>query len=292
MIAMQNTRFPPTEGSVKIGSITLYYKMLGKGRPVLVLHGGPGMNHTYFLPHMEILARTCTLIFYDQRGCGKSSAVTNSQLTLRNYIEDIEGIRKAFNLEKLNILGHSWGGLLAMYYSSEYYENVNSLILVDPAPASSDLFAEYHEIKLTRIREEDRKALEEIVYSEGFWNGNPRVIENFFIVSERVNFYNRTLSSKFSITFDEKEAKHVFTVNRLMGRYFTNYDIHEALSQIQCPTLVIYGDYDCEPVEAGQKICEHIEGSQLVILEKCGHYPFIESPEEFSRIVKEFLDKI
>ena len=119
------------EGTKKVNGAELYYKIMGSGEPIVILHGGPGLEHTYFLPQMGELAKNYKLIFYDQRTSGGSiSSTDSSSITLGNFVEDLEGIRKAFDLDKMNLLGHSWGGMLAMFYATKYPENLNSLMLI------------------------------------------------------------------------------------------------------------------------------------------------------------------
>lgn len=281
------------EGTKQINNVRLYYKVMGKGKTIVILHGGPGMNHTYFLPHMGWLAHYYELIFYDQRACGRSSGVIDSEsLTLDNYVEDLEGIRKAFNLDKMNVMGHSFGGLLAMYYGIMYPENLGSLILVDSAPASSKLNVKYMKSKEICMTDGDRITVEKIIQSEGFADRKSLLIEELFRISEKVNFYDQSLIDSFFLKFNEKAAKNVFFINVLMRRDIVNYDIHESLSKIECPTLIIHGDHDTVPLEAAQKIHQHIKNSHYVIFKNCGHYPFIESPAEFFRTVKDFLDNL
>src|SRR6478609_303987 len=100
------------EKLLKVNGTTLYVKVLGKGSPIIVVHGGPGLNHSYFLPHLNSLAATHQLIFYDQRACGKSSVdLDSTQMNLDWFVRDIEGIRKELKLGKVTILAHSWGGI-------------------------------------------------------------------------------------------------------------------------------------------------------------------------------------
>ncbi len=115
------------EGFTQINGTQLFYKIIGKGTPIVILHGGPGLDHSYLLPQMAELAKTHKLIFFDQRASGKSSvdSDTNST-TMKNLVEDVEGIRKAFKLGKMNLMGHSWGGLLAMFYAIRFPNNITT----------------------------------------------------------------------------------------------------------------------------------------------------------------------
>lgn len=276
------------EGIKQVTNVKLYYKIQGKGKTLVILHGGPGMNLTYFFPHLETLSKMYRLLFYDQRACGKSLGSTKS-LTVNTFVKDLEGIRKAFNLDTMNLLGHSWGGLLALYYGIVHPEKVNSLILVNAALVTAEVLAKQYKKRETRLTDEDRTALEKIVQSTGFAHKTPQAIKALFTILEGTNFYDRRLVNKFFLEYNEKAAKNALFINEVMQKDILQHDIRESLSRIDCPTLIIHGDYDTVPVKVAYEICELIKGSRCVILRNCGHYPFIESPKEFFRIVKEFL---
>ncbi len=115
------------EGVKRINNTEIYYKIMGKGLPLVFVHGGPGLEHTYFLPHMKKLTNDYQLIFYDQRYSGRSGGKVDSVfITMDQFIEDLEGLRVALNLGKMNLVGHSFGGLLTQYYAIKYPENLKS----------------------------------------------------------------------------------------------------------------------------------------------------------------------
>lgn len=120
------------ERLLKINGTELNVNSIGQGRPILVVHGGPGLNHNYFLPHLQKLAATHRLILIDQRACGKSSAaLDSSQMTLDWLLRDMESIRNELKLGRVSVMAHSWGGLLGLLYASRYPNSVNALILAN-----------------------------------------------------------------------------------------------------------------------------------------------------------------
>src|ERR1700728_3370391 len=105
------------EGFVDGSGVRIYYKTLGRGVPLLLLHGGPGADHTDFLPALKPLARHCQLVLIDERGSGRSERLSDPRgYTLDNMVKDIERVRKHFKLPHLVVLGHSFGGILAQAY--------------------------------------------------------------------------------------------------------------------------------------------------------------------------------
>src|SRR5664279_5195964 len=118
------------EGFVDAHGVMIYYSIIGKGEPLLIVHGGPGASHDYFLPYLLPLARTNRLIFIDERGSGRSQKIENvSDYTVENMVEDVEAVRKELNLGRISLLGHSYGGVLAQAYALKYQENLSHLIL-------------------------------------------------------------------------------------------------------------------------------------------------------------------
>lgn len=121
------------------GQAQLFCRVMGKGFPIIVLHGGPGLSQDYLLPQMSELANNNLVIFYDQRGCGNSvSEVNSDSISIDSYISDLDAIRKHFGFQEVTLFGHSWGGFLAMKYALVHPESVASLILSNSMPASSD----------------------------------------------------------------------------------------------------------------------------------------------------------
>jgi proline iminopeptidase len=118
------------QGFVDANGVLIYYEAFGKGEPLVILHGGPGASHDYFLPYLLPLARTNRLIFIDERGSGRSQKAEKlSDYTVENMVEDVETIRKELKLGKISLLGHSCGGVLAEAYALKYQENLTHLIL-------------------------------------------------------------------------------------------------------------------------------------------------------------------
>jgi proline iminopeptidase len=134
---------PPAsrQGFVPVRGAELFYREIGQGQPVVILHGGPDFDHTYLLPDMDRLSDLFRLIYYDQRGRGRSARnVQPEDVTMRSEVEDLEEVRKYFRLESIAILGHSWGGTLAMEYAIRHPGRVSHLILLNTAPASAEDF--------------------------------------------------------------------------------------------------------------------------------------------------------
>ena len=145
--AAQSAVYPQQEGFVDAHGVLIYYVTFGNGPPLVVLHGGPGASHDYFLPWLLPLARTHRLIFIDERGSGRSQRLQDTSLyTVEGDVEDIEAVRVALHLGKISLLGHSCGGVLAQAYALKYQQNLSHLIL-------NSTFASTREMNVVLARE-------------------------------------------------------------------------------------------------------------------------------------------
>lgn len=281
------------EAFVRTNGTTLFTKSLGKNTPVVIVHGGPAMDHSYLLPQMAGLAGSCRLIFYDQRGSGRSSLnVDTLTMTMDTFVEDLEGIRTSFKLGRMNLLGHSWGGLVAMFYAIKYPENLNSLILVNSTPATSRMRDSSFAILSSRISPGDSTAAARILQSEGFAQRDPNVVAEFMRLVFRGSFADRRFADSLTLRFDSTYARRS-ALNRHLEKdpRLQSYDLHSRLAKVRCPTLIITGDADMVPEDATTSLQNAIRDSELEVLERCGHFPYIERPDVFFPILTRFLKK-
>src|SRR5215470_15920971 len=122
--------YPQEQGFIDANGVMIYYKLLGRGKPLMIVHGGPGASHDYFLPYFLPLARHYRLVFIDERGSGQSQKLEDVKAyTVENMVEDVEAVRLALNLGQISLLGHSYGGVLAQAYALKYQKNLSHLIL-------------------------------------------------------------------------------------------------------------------------------------------------------------------
>jgi proline iminopeptidase len=286
---------PPlvVEGLRLINGTQIFCKSIGTGIPLVILHGGPGLDHSYFLPQMEKLADTYELIFFDQRGCGKSSIrVDSTAMTLDALVEDIDRVRDAYNLKTMNLMGHSWGGLLAMYYAIKHGDRLNSLILVNSTPPTSDLRTASFKTIGERTTREDSIAQASLVQTPEFKRRDPAAMQKYFRLLFRGTFRYRSMADELTLTFGPDYGARSKLVQYLAkDPQLQTYDLLSRLETIRCPVLIIGSDYDLSPPEANERIRDHIEGSRYVVMQSCGHFPFIEAPGQFFPAVRDFLEK-
>ena len=278
------------EGLKPVNGTSLYLKQSGTGEPVLFVHGGPGLSHDYFLPHLSALADKFSLIFYDQRGCGRSSVdLEKDEITLDHFVSDMAGILDALSLEKVHVVAHSFGGLLAMKFATVYPDKVRSLTLCNSVSASKEFDQLAKQKQQSAMSPGDNLARSAIFASADFKNGSPESYEQLFKISFKRAFYDTLLIDSLHLRLNDnfgKSSKLLFA----LGADLVSYDYHPALARLDVPTLVIHGAADLIPIEVSQKLAGTIPGARLTVMEKSGHFPFIEQNKEFVAVITSFLN--
>lgn len=256
-------------------------------KPVLfMLHGGPGGDHLRFKQHSIELQDVAQLVFIDHRGCGRSKKTKKSDYTLENNIEDIEALRKHLGLERISILGTSYGGMVAQGYAIRYPKNLDKLILVVTAP-SYRFLAEAKKI----LRE--RGNSKQIAISEHLWNGtfkNHKHVTEFFKQMETL--YSSTAKKNRKLAFSKSQTiwSHD-ALNQGFSGTLRHFDFIPKLKKIKCPTLVLAGkeDWICSP-EQSKTIAKHIPNATLKIFRHCSHAVAVDAHDQYIKVIKKFLN--
>jgi proline iminopeptidase len=289
----------PHESRISVGKTSLYYREIGQGQPIIVLHGGPDFDHGYLLPDLDRLSDAFRLIYYDQRGRGRSAdQVLPDEVTLASEIKDLDTVRQHFRLEAPALLGHSWGTVLALEYALRHPERVSRLILMNPAPVSTNDLAKFRKIYVQKLGSDiDRQR--EIVASPAYKEGNPEAVAaryrvHFKPALRRPEDYEKlmaTMKAGFVRQGKEGIVKARAVEDRLMRETWQvdSYDLLPKLQTLRIPTLVIWGDHDFIPGEIAANIARAIPSAHLVTLAGCGHFTFMECPGEVRNAFNEFF---
>lgn len=280
-------------GYKAVNGVAHFYRIMGEGEPFIFLHGGPGMWHDELVPFFLDFAQSYQSIFYDQRGNGKSLLETIDETTFTTdlLIEDLEALRQALGLPQLNIIGHSWGGLLGMYYTSKYPQHVKRLILVDAAPVNTELLIKSYENLMGRLTEAEWDYLQQLYESDAYLAGDPQAHNEAMHLSEGAVFFNKAAREAYfqASVFDEVTAPNAVALNGLAKEMKLNIYVQSQLQHIACPTLIIQGREDFIVPEAAELAHQLIRNSQLFFVEQSGHYPFIEAKEGFFTKLEQFI---
>lgn len=273
------------EHRIQVNGTELFYAEEGNGPPCVLLHGGPGLDHQEFFPYLSPLADSLRLIYLDHRGNGRSQPIPPEQFTTAAVVEDVEALRVALGFERMIVLGHSFGGFIALSYALSYPASVSRLIISCSAP-SYDIGAEVEEqlaafnnprVASAFARENEIQSDEDMravifdelpFYFASYPDEIRRVAENW---AQRTR-YSAALSSWWS-------------VNQM-----PLYDTRPRLGELRVPTLILAGRHDrvCSLNQA-RLMQQGIPGARLVIFEASGHMPQMEETTRYMQAVREFV---
>ena len=276
---------------VDVDGARIFLRLVGSGEPLVVVHGGPGMSHDYLAPQfIDLLANDYQLIFYDQRASGRSSGIDDTtRLTMSQFVGDLDILRKELKISRLNLLGHSFGGLLGMYYAISCPKNVDKLLLIDTSPASWGLnFFYFRKTIAGRQSEAERQELITISLESDFGT-NPELMDRYLKLYFQPFFKDPSLSQHLALGIDKNWVANFNVTNDFVWNDVGHYDIHDKLKYVKASTLVMHGDYSVISVDGAKAIAERIPRSELFVLNDVGHFPYIEDPQTFSKIVIDFL---
>ena len=301
--AAQPSVYPQQEGYVDAHGVLIYYVAFGDGSPLVVVHGGPGANHDYFLPWLLPLARAHRLIFIDERGSGRSQRLQDASLyTVEAMVEDVEDLRVALNLGKISLLGHSYGGVLAQAYALKYQQNLTHLILNSTFPSTRQMNevlarekAQMPPAKLARLNQLEQAGL----FGKGEAWEHGRYPAEYATLAWGPGYFPFLYGARPDSTYDPATgAPTNWELYRAMwgehGEFVIDGNLKsveyvDRLPSIHVPTLILAGDHDeCDP-SLSREMHEKIAGSQLVILPNSGHMNFVDQPDLWQQAVEGFL---
>ena len=299
--AVQTDRREAREGRMSVGRTSLYFREVGRGQPIVVLHGGPDFDHGYLLPDLDRLADTYRLIYYDQRGRGRSAdGVRAEDVTLASDIDDIDRVRQHFQLTSVALLGHSWGTVLALEYALRHPDRVSHLVLMNPAPASANDVAVLRKSYLAKLGA-DMDRQREIVAGAAYQSGDPAAVVaryriHFKPALARAEDYEKLMATMKAGFFRQGKdgiVKARAVEDRLMSETWNvaGYDLAPRLASLRIPTVVIWGDHDFIPIEISTRIARAIPNAQLVTLQGCGHFAYLECAGDVRKVFSDFFQR-
>ncbi len=246
----------PAEGMIPVRGAELYYRIIGAGEPLVIIHGGPGMDHSYLLPQMEILSKQYKLIFYDQRACGKSSVnVDSSSMNIDRFVEDLEAVRIFFKLEKMNVFGHSFGGLIAMRYAIKYESHLKTMMLVNSTPASSAWRDSSFALMSRRSDPQITSKTSALLKTEAFKMREPDTMAYFFRLLFTQSFYDPSKVSQLTLRFQDNFPESNKMINFLhKDSALIKYDLLPELMKVKIPVLIIGSEADIIPPMATEAL--------------------------------------
>lgn len=275
-------------GYVKVDDGQLFFQKFGSGDPIVVLHGGPGMGQNYLLPQMLELAKDHELIFYDQRGSGKSldTEISPQYINIERFTQDLEQLRLGLGLKKFTLIGHSWGCKFAINYSAKHPDTISSLILLNPGWAC-DKGKEIFFKEFAKKSEPIKNSLEPFFKYEDFEKLSDQEIHNAYKILLPVCFYGTKNLEYLTLKMNKISELHGFRCREILNSARTN--LFPALQSLKAPTLIVHGNQDFVPKQTVQEIKDAIPDAQIVYLEQCGHFSHVERPKELFSAIRKFL---
>lgn len=296
-----STPYPVQEGTIPFRGYETWYRIVGAGEepgklPLLCLHGGPGVPHEY-LESLEAMAATGRrVIFYDQLGCGNSTHVDNPALwTVELFVEEVDVVRRALGLERLHILGQSWGGMLTMQYMLTQPQGVASITIASSPSSMSMWLAEANrlrgelpaDVQATLIAHEAAGTTDSAEYlaaMQVFYDRyvcrvvpNPPYVQRAFAkLNEWPQVYH---------TMNGPSEFHVIGVIK-------DWDVTARLGEINAPALITSGRYDEATPWIAETVQKGIRGSKWVVFEESAHLAHAEEPERYMAVLADFLARV
>lgn len=280
----------------KIRGTEIYYDIAGmqiapvgqhfEERPVLfMLHGGPGGDHSRFKQNSLELQNAAQLVFIDHRGCGRSKRTKRKDYTLENNIEDVEALRLHLGLDRICLLGTSYGGMVAQGYATRYAKHLDKLILVVTAPS-------YRFLDEAKEYLHKHATPKQIAMCDRLWNGtfkNHEQVMAFFKMTDTLY----SMAARENPRKSYRATKNIWShdaLNEGFSGFLRTYDFIPQLKKITCPTLVLAGqnDWICQPSQS-KTIAEHIPNAELKIFRHCGHALAVDAHDKYIRAITRFL---
>lgn len=285
---------PPRESGLTTSTdVPLYWCTYGQPNAprLLVLHGGPGAHHDYLLPQMLRLGEHRDLLFYDQRGGGRSKTDSRIPVTWRTQVEDLDRVIGEFSIDPLTLIGYSWGGLLAMLYAIEsaagrVEHRPARLVLIDPAPVNRTLRHQFEAEFNRRQEAPDIVTLREQLAASGLRERDANAYrQRAFELSVAGYFYDPHAA------VDLTPFRVVGRVQQSVWESLGNFDLLAPgqLDTVSVPALIVHGREDPIPVASSEAAANAL-GTDLVVLDHCGHVPYVEQPDALFAAIQGFLN--
>jgi proline iminopeptidase len=283
--------FAQTEGYAKNNDSSLtYYKTFGKGEPLLIINGGPGMNSNGFEDMAKTLAKSQETIIYDQRGTGKSklTKLDSTTVSMQLMVDDIESLRKHLKIKKWNILGHSFGGMLASYYATIYPNSINKLVLSSSGGVDLSLLKGKNLIE-AGLNQSQKDSL-------NYWNDKIEKGDTTHVARlgrGRAMAPAYVYNQKYVSVIAERLTQSNMSLNGLLwgDMQKMNFDCKPKLQHFKNPVLIIQGKEDIISNEIGELAHKTYPNSTLILLEHSKHYGWLDASDKYFSEINSFLKK-
>ena len=285
---------------LSVNGTELYFDVVGSGldtasgfrqKPTLIiLHGGPGFDHTYLRPWLDPVSEVAQLVYIDERSCGRSARHTQEYYQLGIMADDIVLFCKALDIEHPIVLGQSFGGFLALSIALRHPDFTSGIVLFDTSPAWT---GGYDLDALEQLVGGERgEELREIAYKESTGTATPEELKRF--EQEIIPLYwHQGFKPEYIADLFNNPLINMDIATYMMGTLSKEYDMRPFLSEIKAPALVLQGRYDwVTPMTGAEEMAQAIPNAQLHVFEHSGHMVFMEEPEELVAVLKQWITSV
>jgi proline iminopeptidase len=274
--------------TMPIRDASLFVNVIGQGYPLLFMHGGPGQDHTSLLA-FQPCADQFTLVFYDHRCNGRSNGAAVTSMTWENLTADAEALRQSLGFDKWAVLGHSFGGNVALEYALRYPQSLSHLVLMDTG--GDQWWVNQNAPELLAKRGYSASAVQA---ARRFYNGQVTPGEYFTTVMKFLSayFYRNLLLALAHEVFSSGQSPKLRPEATIFGynQLLKGWTVMDRLSEIQAPTLVLAGRHDfLFPTEHQAALAAGLPNARLEIIERAGHNPQMERPAEVIEAIRNFM---
>ncbi len=276
--------------SIVVPNAVLHYSVEGRGQPVLLLSGGPGISSDQLSALSKRLSSTYRCILFDQRGTGMSHCdpLDSTTINVHQAMEDITLLLSRLGIGKVTIIGHSWGAMLATSYAINRPRDVAKLVLIGPGPLDLSGYELVEDNVFSRASKAEKIFMREAGDSMAHHNASPELVRAFNRTFTRFLFFD---ALKVDSLMETIRASINDRMQELMMEDLarTKYDIKEGISALGVPLLVVCGRQDPVGLFPTLGIRELDKQARICWIEKSGHFPWAEQPEPFYSALFDFL---
>ncbi len=272
---------------ISVRGISLHVKIYGKGYPLVLMHGGPGAD-LFTLLSFKPLADQFTLVFYDHRCNGRSVGPDVTTMTMENLTADADALRQVLGFEKWAVLGHSFGGSVALEYALRYPQSLSHLILVNSG-------ADYRWPSENAPKELEKRGYspEMVELTRRYFNGLIEPKEMFPTLMKLSNAYSPHIKpSKIPHMLYEGMQTRLRPDAMIFGetQVLKNWNLMDRLHEIKVPVLIMAGNEDfVYPPESQKEMAAEIPNARLELIDRAGHNPHDEQTEQTLHLIRDFL---
>lgn len=258
---------------------SLYHEILGDGAPILMMHGGLGLDHTYFRPFFDHLSKEYQLIYFDHFGCGRSNRPDDfAELTFDRLMDDTAELIGKLGYDKVTMIGHSYGAFIGQEFAYKYPDLLKALVLIAPAPVID------YQLKVHGTDEQMaafQKLFTQLMTSDEEWRQTWNIA---------YQMYFKRFDPEIAAAIDKTMVYSHQAWNQC-NKLLETFNALEKLPSINTPTLVVSGrDDGVTTIEDGyERIMARLPNAQGAIIEDCAHFPYIEKSDAFFATLEKWL---